>query len=53
MGWNNPRFNQWRKTFAAGVATIVVVGNCSFPIMVQAGVIEVDDSVPMVEEASE
>ena len=40
MGWNNPRFNQWRKGVAAGVATLIVVGNVSFPIMVLAGVIE-------------
>jgi succinate dehydrogenase / fumarate reductase cytochrome b subunit len=40
MGWNNPRFNQWRKGLAAGVATVVVVGNCSFPIAVLAGVVE-------------
>jgi len=40
LGWNNPRFNQWRKSLAAGIATIIVVGNVSFPIMVLAGVIE-------------
>jgi succinate dehydrogenase / fumarate reductase cytochrome b subunit len=56
MGWNNPRFNQWRKGLAAGVATVIVVGNVSFPIMTLAGVIEFDDSVTSVhdlEEASE
>ena len=37
MGWNNPRFNQWRKALATGLATIVVVGNVSFPIMTLAG----------------
>ena len=42
MGWNNPRFNQWRRGLAVGVATLVVVGNCSFPIMVQAGIIDYD-----------
>ncbi len=45
MGWNNPRFNQWRKGLAAGVATLIVVGNVSFPIMTLAGVIDFDDSV--------
>lgn len=40
IGWNNPKFNQWRKGLAAGVATLIVVGNVSFPIMVLAGVIE-------------
>ena len=39
MGWNNPRFNNWRRSFAAGFATIVVVGNVSFPIAVLAGVV--------------
>ncbi len=40
MGWNNPRFNPWRRGLAASVAGIVVIGNCSFPIAVQLGVIE-------------
>ena len=39
MGWNNPRFNKWRRAFATGIATIVVVGNVSFPIAVLAGVV--------------
>jgi succinate dehydrogenase / fumarate reductase cytochrome b subunit len=39
MGWNNPRFNRWRRGLATGIATIVVVGNVSFPIMTLAGVI--------------
>jgi len=39
IGWNNPRFNQWRKGLAAGLATVVVVGNVSFPIAVLAGVV--------------
>jgi succinate dehydrogenase / fumarate reductase cytochrome b subunit len=51
MGWNNPRFNQWRKGLAAGIATVIVVGNVSFPIMTLAGVIEYDSAVPSVEES--
>jgi succinate dehydrogenase / fumarate reductase cytochrome b subunit len=39
MGWNNPRFNEWRRSIAAGVATIVVVGNVSFPVAVLAGIV--------------
>ena len=39
MGWNNPRFNRWRKGIATGIAAAVVVGNVSFPIMTLAGVI--------------
>jgi succinate dehydrogenase / fumarate reductase cytochrome b subunit len=53
MGWNNPRFNQWRKSLAAGVATIIVVGNVSFPIMTMAGVIDFDDTVTSVHELAE
>lgn len=41
MGWNSPRFNQWRRAAAAGIATIVVVGNVSFPVAVQAGIIQI------------
>jgi succinate dehydrogenase / fumarate reductase cytochrome b subunit len=39
MGWNNPRFNTWRRNFAAGFAALIVIGNCSFPIAVMAGVV--------------
>ncbi len=53
MGWNNPRFNQWRKSIAAGVATLVVVGNVSFPIMTLAGVIDFDPDVTTVHDLRE
>jgi succinate dehydrogenase / fumarate reductase cytochrome b subunit len=53
MGWNNPKFNQWRKGLAAGVATIIVVGNVSFPIMTLAGVIDFDPDVTTVHELQE
>lgn len=39
MGWNNPRFNKWRRQFATGFATLIVVGNVSFPIAVLAGIV--------------
>ena len=39
LGLNNPRFNGVRRGFAAGVAVLVAVVNCSFPIMVLAGVV--------------
>lgn len=42
MGWNNPRFNQWRRSLATGIAALIVVGNVSFPVMVLAGVVEFD-----------
>ena len=39
MGWNNPKFKMWRKHIAIAIATIVVVGNVSFPIAVLAGIV--------------
>jgi len=55
MGWSSPRFNNWRRYLATGVATIVVVGNVSFPVAVLAGIVEYDpDAVTVTyEEASE
>jgi succinate dehydrogenase / fumarate reductase cytochrome b subunit len=40
MGWNRPRFNKWRRGFAIAFASLVVVGNVSFPIAVLAGIVE-------------
>ena len=40
MGWNNPRFNRWRRGLAVGLATFVVVINVSFPIAVLAGIVD-------------
>lgn len=40
LGWNNERFNAWRRYAAAGLAIVIVAGNVSFPIAVLAGVIE-------------
>jgi succinate dehydrogenase / fumarate reductase cytochrome b subunit len=40
MGWNNPRFNRWRRDFAAGFAGLIVIGNVSFPIAVLAGIVK-------------
>jgi succinate dehydrogenase / fumarate reductase cytochrome b subunit len=53
MGWNNPRFNRWRRGLATGVATAIVVGNVSFPIAVLAGVVEHDPDVTTVHELEE
>ena len=41
MGWNNPRFNRWRRNFAAIFAGLIVIGNVSFPIAVLAGIVSV------------
>ena len=39
LGWNNPRFNMWRRYFAIGFAAVIVIGNVSFPIAVLTGVV--------------
>ncbi len=39
LGFNSPRFNQWRRMFATGLAAVVVIGNVSFPVAVLAGVV--------------
>ncbi len=39
MGWNNPRFNAWRRGFAAGLTGLIVLGNVSFPLAVTAGIV--------------
>ena len=52
IGVNNPRFNKWRRHLATGVATAIVVGNVSIPIMTLAGVIEYDPTAVTVEETS-
>jgi len=40
LGWNNPRFNPWRKGFAYAFAAIIVIGNVSFPIAVMTGIVD-------------
>ena len=42
LGLNSPRFNKWRLYFARGFAAVIVIGNLSFPIMVQAKVLSYD-----------
>ena len=39
MGWNNRRFNHWRRWFAVAFAVVVTVGNVSFPIAVITGIV--------------
>jgi succinate dehydrogenase / fumarate reductase cytochrome b subunit len=39
LGWNNPRFNKWREYLAITIATVVTVGNVSFPVAVLAGIV--------------
>lgn len=44
LGWNNPRWNSWRRWFAAAFAGVVMIGNVSFPIAVLTGVVDADDN---------
>jgi len=39
LGWNSPRFNKWRNTFAHAFAWIITIGNISFPLAVLSGLI--------------
>jgi succinate dehydrogenase / fumarate reductase, cytochrome b subunit len=39
IGSNNPRFNEWRRWFAATFAAVIVVGNVSIPVAVMAGIV--------------
>jgi succinate dehydrogenase / fumarate reductase, cytochrome b subunit len=39
VGWNNPRFNAWRRGFAYAITGLIVAGNVSFPLAVQAGIV--------------
>lgn len=41
IGFNNPHINAIRRPISAAVAGAILIGNLSFPIMVQAGVLEV------------
>ena len=43
LGINNPKYNAARRLFAQGFATIILIGNLSFPILVQANLIDEDN----------
>ena len=49
LGLNSPRWNPLRRTFAKAFAAVILVGNLSFPIFVQVGVID-DDGRSVVRE---
>ncbi|HEY8526425.1 MAG TPA: succinate dehydrogenase cytochrome b subunit [Acidimicrobiales bacterium] len=44
LGLNNPKYNAWRRRFAAGFAAVVMIGNLSFPIAVLTGIVSADDN---------
>lgn len=43
LGINNPRFNSLRRGIAQGLAGVILVGNLSFPLAVQFGLIDEDN----------
>ncbi len=50
LGINNPKFNDLRRGIAGTLAAVILVGNLSFPIAVQAGLLNEDNrSVPVGE----
>lgn len=53
LGINNPRYNSWRRGFALTFAAIILVGNISFPVMVQLGVISQDNRCWPIQETVE
>jgi succinate dehydrogenase / fumarate reductase cytochrome b subunit len=54
LGANSPKFNPIRRPFAIGFAAIIVIGNLSFPLAVQFGLISEDDrTTPYADEVDE
>lgn len=43
LGINNPKYNDLRKGLARGLATVILLGNLSFPLAVQFGLIDQDN----------
>jgi succinate dehydrogenase / fumarate reductase cytochrome b subunit len=39
LGWNNPKFNSWRRSFAIAFAVVIAIGNISMPLLVVTGVV--------------
>lgn len=42
LGINNPKYNSLRRGIALGLAGLILIGNLSFPIAVQTGLIDQD-----------
>ncbi len=53
LGWNNPKFNAWRRGIATAIAAVVVIANVSFPISVVTGLVDHDDAYNLTHEAAE
>jgi hypothetical protein len=39
VGLSHPRYNPWRRRFAAALTALVVLANVSFPLAVLSGLI--------------
>ncbi|MET0627053.1 MAG: succinate dehydrogenase cytochrome b subunit [Acidimicrobiia bacterium] len=39
LGINNPKYNDWKRAFAAGVALLILVGNVSMPLLIVTGAV--------------
>jgi succinate dehydrogenase / fumarate reductase cytochrome b subunit len=53
LGINNPRYNNVRRGIAQGLAGLILVGNLSFPLAVQFGLVDQDnraDPIGFVDE---
>jgi succinate dehydrogenase / fumarate reductase cytochrome b subunit len=50
LGVNNPRYNHLKRGFATAVAGLILVGNLSFPILTQIGLINEDNRTCQVSE---
>ena len=46
LGVSNPRYNGLRRSLSTGLAALILIGNLSFPIMVQAGLISEEGCEP-------
>ncbi len=40
LGWNNRRFNHWRRYLAIGFVVVVIGGNLTFPLAAMFGIVE-------------
>ena len=48
LGINNPKYNALRKGIAQGLAALILIGNLSFPIAVQSGLIDEDNRAAVI-----
>ncbi len=53
LGINNPKYNQLRRGIAGGLAGVILVGNLSFPIAVQTGLIDEDNRQAPLEDVGD